>query len=196
QGNWPSFLYPALAIAAAQAWMEVTWTGWTVWVWRIARPLATPVAAILLVAIYAQALFGVIPFGRSDPLARLLAVGFDAVGQNIEAVERKTGAAAIVTTDYESTAWFSFYLAGHPPVIQANEVFRYPDGAVPAPDALRKPLLYVVEQRLDKHALFSGMFSVVRPVARFDRLRSGVPIAHYVAYELSGWRGQSFGRVP
>ncbi|HJW40565.1 MAG TPA: glycosyltransferase family 39 protein, partial [Rhizomicrobium sp.] len=47
QGNWPSFLYPALAIAAAQAWMEVTWTGWTVWVWRIARPLATPVAAIL-----------------------------------------------------------------------------------------------------------------------------------------------------
>ncbi len=196
QGNWPSFLFPALSIAATQAWMETAWSGWAGGLWRVARLLAVPVAAILLIAVYVQALFGVVPFGRGDPLARLLAVGFDAVGQNVVALERTTGAAAIVTTDYESTAWLSFYLSGHPPVIQANEEFRYPDGLVPAPEMLRRPLLYVVEQRLDKHAMFSGLFDAVRPVARFDRLRHGVPIAHYVAYELDGWHGSRFGRLP
>ena len=196
QGNWPSFLFPALAVAATQAWRSTDWTGWMKAVWRVCRPLATPVAAVLLIAVYAQALFGVIPFGRGDPLARLLAVGFDGVAQNIAVAERASGAAAIVTTDYESTAWFAFYLPDHPPVIQANEDYRYPDAPVPGRDLLAKPVLYVVEQRLDKHQELAGRFGQVREVARFDRLRHGVPIAHYVAYVLRDWRGSPLGRMP
>ena len=165
-------------------------------IWRVSRPAATPFAAILLLAVYAQALLGVIPFGRSDPLARLLAVGFDDVAMHIETVARDSGAAAIVTTDYASTSWFRFYLPARPKVIQANEEFRYPDAAIPDPALLRRPLLYVVEPRLDKHELLAAWFSDVRPVARFDRLRHGVPIAHYVAYRLSGWHGRRFGRLP
>ena len=196
QGNWPSFLFPALAVAAAQAWRAGDWTGWTQAVWRVCRPLAVPVSAALLIAVYAQALFGVIPFGRSDPLARLLAVGFDGVAQNIERLRHANGATAVVTTDYESTAWFSFYLPDHPPVIQANEEYRYPDARPAGADLLAAPALYVVEQRLDKHRELTGRFATVREVARFDRLRHGVPIAHYVAYALSGWRGIAFGRAP
>ncbi len=196
QGNWPSFLFPAVAAAAAQAWRERDWSGWTAAVWRVSRPLAAPVAAVLLIAVYAQALFGVIPFGRSDPLARLLAVGFEGVSQKIETAQRATGAAAIVTSDYESTSWFAFYLPGHPPVIQFNEPERYLDAPVPEAGLLQRPLLYVVELRLDKHKELSGLFGQVREVARFDRLRHGVPIAHYVAYALSGWRGTRFGRLP
>ncbi len=194
QGNWPSFLYPALAVAAAQAWSASGWSGWTAPVWRVARRAATPVAAVLLLAVYAQALFGVIPFGRSDPLARLLAVGFDGVAQAIAKARADQHAAAILTTDYETTSWLSFYLAV--PVIQANEAQRYPDAAVPAAALLSQPLLYVVEQRLDKHVELAAHFAGVREVARFDRLRHGVPIAHYVIYSATGWHGAAFGRMP
>jgi hypothetical protein len=196
QGNWPSFLYPALAVAAAEAWTRTDWGGWRRPLWRLSRQLATPVAAVLLLAVYAQALLGVIPFGRSDPLARLLAVGFDGVANQVETARASAGAAAIVTTDYASTAWLSFYLPRHPAVLQLNEPWRYAD----APDApaalLSRPLLYVVEQRLDKHAEMSAHFRSIRPIAQFDRLRHGVPIAHYVAYRVSGWNGTSVGRLP
>jgi 4-amino-4-deoxy-L-arabinose transferase-like glycosyltransferase len=196
QGNWPSFLYPALAVAAAQAWSLDDWNGWTAPVWRVSRAAATPVAAVLLIAVYAQALFGVIPFGRGDPLARLLAVGFDGVAQTVAQARADTHAAAILTTDYESTSWFSFYLPGHPLVIQANEEQRYQDAATPDAALLNQPLLYVVEQRLDKKAELAAHFSSVQEIQRFDRLRHGVPIAHYVIYRLAGWHGPAFGRMP
>jgi len=196
QGNWPSFLFPALALAAAEAWIHQDWTGWTAPVWRWSRRLAVPVATVLLLAVYAQALFGLVPFGRSDPLARLLAVGFDGVARNIAAAQRSNTAAAIVTTDYASTSWFSFYLPDHPLVIQADEPWRYPDAAVPDASVLSRPLLYVVEERLDKHGELAGQFATVQLVARFDRLRHGVPIAHYVVYRLGGWNGTAFGRAP
>ncbi len=196
QGNWPSFLYPALAIAAAGGWMRSDWTGWRAPVWRASRLLAVPVALVLLLAVYAQALFGVVPMGRSDPLARLLAVGFGDVTGAIEQARRQTGAAAVVTTDYESTAWFAFYLPHSVPVIQAGEVQRYPDAPAAAPALLSRPLLYVVETRLDKHAALAADFADIRPVLRFDRRREGVPIAHYIVYRLAGWRGTALGRMP
>jgi 4-amino-4-deoxy-L-arabinose transferase-like glycosyltransferase len=202
QGNWPSFLFPALAAAAAQAWRETDWSGWTRPVWRVSRAAATWCAAAMLLAVYAQALFGVIPFGRTDPLARLLAVGFDGVAQRIETAQAKAGAAALVTTEYESTSWFAFYLPGHPTVIQANEPFRYPDAPVPDAALLGRPLLYVAEVRRDHPeilaadlALLATRFAHVDPAAQFDRARHGVPVAHYVAYRLTGWRGTRFGRV-
>jgi 4-amino-4-deoxy-L-arabinose transferase-like glycosyltransferase len=196
QGNWPSFLYPALAIAAAEAWARTDWVGWRGPVWRVSRGLAGPVAAVLLLAAYAQALVGMIPFGRSDPLARLLAVGFDRVAGTVTDARSATGASAIITTDYASTAWFSFYLPDHPPVVQITEPWRYPDA--PAADAgiLSQPLLYVVERRLEQRAEVAAHFRVVTPLAQFDRLRHGIPIAHYVVYRVSGWNGTPIGRVP
>ncbi|HEY0299851.1 MAG TPA: glycosyltransferase family 39 protein [Rhizomicrobium sp.] len=196
QGNWPSFLYPALAVAAAQAYALGDWSRWAAPVWRVSRRLATPVAALLLLAVYAQALFGVVPFGRGDPLARLLAVGFDGVAATIEKSAEDNRAAAILTTDYASTAWLSFHLPGGRPVIQANEPYRYPGGAVPDAALLSRPLLYVVEERLDKHAVLQADFASVRRIARFDRLRRGVPVAHYAIYRIGGWRGRALGRMP
>jgi len=196
QGNWPSFLYPALAVAAAQAWGLSDWSGWTAPVWRVSRRLAAPVATVLLLAVYAQALFGIIPFGRSDPLARLLAVGFDGVAQTVEKSADGSHAAAILTTDYATTSWLSFYLPAGRPVIQINEAYRYPDAPAPDASVLSRTLLYVVEQRLDKHAGLAPQFSSVVEVGHFDRLRRGVPIAHYVIYRVSGWNGQRTGRMP
>jgi hypothetical protein len=189
-------LYPALAIAAAEAWARADWSGWTKPVWRVSRRLAVPVAAILLVAVYAQALLGVVPFGRSDPLARLLGVGFDEIAQNIERQQTQSHAAAILTTDYASTSWFSFYLPSHPKIVQLDEEYRYLDAQSADAALLSQPLVYVVEQRLDRHAFVAEHFAHVVALASFDRLRRGVPIAHYIAYRVDGLRGAPLGRLP
>ena len=196
QGNWPCFLYPTLAVAAAEAFATTDWRGWTVPVWRASRLLAVPVAAVLLLAVYAQALFSIVPFGRSDPLARLLAVGFDGVAHNIQQLQVQNHAAAILTTDYASTSWFSFYLAASPGIVQLNEEDRYPDSPRANAALLSQPLLYVVETRLDRHELLAQHFQSVTPIAHFDRLRGGVVIAHYVAYRVAGLRGAPLGRMP
>ena len=62
---------------------------------RWSKRLATPVAGALLAAAYVQALFGVVPMGRKDPLARLLAVGFPEVSEKVEALRLSTHADAI-----------------------------------------------------------------------------------------------------
>ena len=196
QGNWPCFLYPALALAAAEAWTRTDWSGWTKPVWRISRNLAIPVSAVLLAAIYAQALIGVIPLGRGDPLARLLAVGIGPVANNIEHEQAAMNAAAILTTDYTSTAWLSFYLPSRPLIVQLNEEQRYPDAPRAGAALLSQPLMYVVEQRLDRHDLVAALFLKVTAVARFDRLRRGVPLTHYIVYSVYGLRGAALGRIP
>jgi 4-amino-4-deoxy-L-arabinose transferase-like glycosyltransferase len=196
QGNWPCFLYPALAIAAAEAFARADWSGWTRPVWRVSRRLAIPVAALLLVGVYAQALFGVVPLGRSDPLARLMAVGMPAVTQDIERLANHDHAQAILTTDYASTAWLSFYLPSHPAIVQLNEEKRYPDAARADVGLLSQPLLYVVEARLDRHDFVAQHFARVTPLAQVDRLRRGVAIAHYVIYRVGGFHGAPLGRMP
>jgi len=196
QGNWPCFLYPALAVAAAQAFARNDWSGWTAPVWRLSRRLASPVAAVLLVGVYAQALFGVVPLGRSDPLARLLAVGMPGVTQEIERLLAQNHAETILTTDYASTAWLSFYLPSHPTIVQLNEEQRYPDAPSPDIARLSRPLLYVVETRLDRHDVVAAHFSKVMPIAHVDRLRHGVAIAHYAIYRIEGFHGAPLGRIP
>ena len=165
-------------------------------VWRISRRLAKPVARLLVLSVYAQALLGIVPLGRSDPLARLLAVGFDGVAMHIEQLASSNRAGAILTTDYASQSWFSFYLPSHPQIVQIDEEFRYPDA--PRADAalLSQPLIYVVEKRLDRHDLVAAHFAEVTPIAHFDRLRRGVAIAHYVVYRVAGLRGTPLGRLP
>lgn len=196
QGNWTCFLYPALAVAAAEAWARTDWAGWTAPIWHLSRRLAVPVAALLLLAVYAQALFGIVPLGRSDPLARLLAVGMERVTGTVEQTAANEHAAAILTTDYASTAWLNFTLPSHSRIVQLTEEQRYLDAPRPDASLLSRPLLYVVEQRLDRHDFVAAHFAQVTPIAHVDRLRRGVAIAHYVIYRVVGLRGAPLGRMP
>ena len=147
QGNWPCFLYPVLAVAAAEC------RGW------LRRP-AAPVAAVMLLACYAQAFFGVVPLGRKDPVSRLLAFGIPDVVAQVEAMHP----AAVLTTDYETTAWFSFY--GSVPVVQVNEPERGLGGALG-----KGPFVYVAEQARDRH----GTFRSATPLAPILRRRGAAP---------------------
>jgi hypothetical protein len=194
QGNWPCFLYPLLSVAAALAAERVDWSGWREPVARWSARLAVPVAAVLLVAAYAQALFGVVPMGRKDPLARLLAVGFPQVVAKVEALRLSAHADALLTTDYASTAWFAFYGPG--PVVQIGEDYRWPDAPVPATSLYVSPALYVSEERRDRHDLIGAHFTHVVEIAQIDRERKGVAVAHYVVYRVSGLKGAPVGRIP
>jgi hypothetical protein len=194
QGNWPCYLYPALTIAAVDAFTRTDWTGWR---WPLAQwsaKLAIPVAAVLLVAGYAQALVGVVPMGRKDPLARLLAIGMPEVVSELGSLKTAQGAEVILTTDYASTAWFAFYSSY--PVASLGEDERWPNSPPLTIAAFAKPALYIAEDRRDLHALVAQSFAEVKPVARIDRQRHGIAIAHYIVYRVRGPKGASLGRMP
>jgi Dolichyl-phosphate-mannose-protein mannosyltransferase len=183
QGNWPCFLYPAFAIAAASLWGNTLGNvaGWS-------RRLAIPVAGVLLALCYVQASSGVLPIGRSDPFARLLGFGFPDVVRQVDQ------GATILTTDYETTSWFAFY--GHQPVVELNEEQRWPDASPADQGVLARPLLYVAEQSRDRHDLVAAHFSHVESMGTLDRRRDGKPVAHYVMYRVSGLMGPALGRMP
>ena len=193
QGNWPCFLYPLLCVAAADA-AQMCWSGWRAPVALWSKRLAVPVACVLFAATFAQALLGVVPMGRKDPLARLLAVGFPDVAGGVEGLRLRTHADAILTTDYASTAWFAFYT--RLPVVQIGEDYRWPNAASPSALLFDRPALYISETRRDRRDTIAAHFTEVREVARIDREQKGVAVAHYVIYRVGGLKGAPPGRQP
>jgi len=196
QGNWPCFVYPMLAVAAADAMLRTDWARWRAPLAHWSARLAVPVAAVMLLAGYAQALVGVIPFGRKDPLARLLAVGLPQVTHDVEKLRVASGAGAILTTDYATAGWFAFYGSSATPVVDIGEDYRWASAPAATAALFKMPALYVVEVRHDHRALIAEHFSDVTEIARIDRKREGVPIAHYVIYRVDGLKGPPPGRVP
>jgi hypothetical protein len=187
QGNWPSFLYPMVALTAAAAWIRMDERRETFLV-RVSKKLAVPIAAAMVVLLYAQALWGIIPRVR-DPVSRLLAVGMDRVADDIEIMRAQVNAHAVLTTSYALTGWFSFYLPSHPPVVQLNERLRYLDEPEPDKSLFDGPLLYVTEARNDQSASLAMRFKHVSPLGHIKRVRNGATIDEYVAYSVSGLVG-------
>ena len=188
QGNWPSFLYPAFCILAASALGDSVWRKWC------AR-LAAPVAALFLLLVYVQALTGLLPLGKRDPLARLLGSGFHPVADSVASAARATGAGAVLTTDYESTAWLRFYEPGLK-VVQLGEAYRYPAAPVPPPGLMRGPLLYFVEQRRDQSAEVRKYFSRVSFATALGITRQGEELSRYQVYLVETPKGPIPGRMP
>ena len=190
QGNWPSFLYPAFAIAAAVASLHFA-RGPQSRAVKIFRLMAAPLAAAMMAVIYAQAVWGIVPIVR-DPVSRLLAVGIERVVMDLEILREQNDADAIVTTSYAPAAWLAFYLPSHAPVVQLNERFRYLNEPQPPRSLFNKPLLYVTELRNDQSAELKMRFMEVEPLAHIARYRSGAELDEYMVYRLSGLRGDPF----
>ena len=186
QGNWPCFLYPAFAVAAAGAMLF--WSGRFAKAEMWSARLAIPVSAALLALCYLQAFFGVLPIGRSDPFARLLGFGIADVTRQLDP------GAAILATDYETTSWFAFY--GHQPVAEIDDDQRWASSPGVGTEFLSRPLLYVAEQNRDHHDLVDAHFAHVVFLGTAERRRGGKAVAHYVIYRVSGPHGSAVGRVP
>jgi 4-amino-4-deoxy-L-arabinose transferase-like glycosyltransferase len=191
QGNWPSFLYPALAIAAAAAWRQIGWPS-SSWLLRISKRVAVPVAAIVIAIVYAQALIGIVP-GVRDPVSRLLGYEMDRIAIGLESERARAQAGAIITTNYALAAWLTFYLPTRTPVIQINERFRYVNESPPSRDLFEGPLLYITNVRNDESKLVATRFSEVRPFQSITRLRNGAVIDEFEVYRVNGLKSEPLG---
>ena len=182
QGNWPSFLYPALAVAAADAASRTDWRGWKKRLSWISRRAAIPVAAVLVGLVYVQALTGIVPLGRKDPIQRLLAFGLPGMSKDIVRVVSSHRAVAILTTDYAMTAWLRFYLPADLPVIQSTNHGAGKQRLRAALASLNHPLIYIANTRRNRHDEVEGFFGSVTPCATFARSRANTVVETYEAY--------------
>ena len=188
QGNWPGFVYPAFAILAAS---QFTATGWR----KYCARLAIPVAGAVLILAYAQALTGIVPLGSRDPLARLLGTGFKPVADSLPGAALAAHAGAVLTTDYETTAWLRFYEPGLK-VVQLGEVWRYPNAPMPDAALTDGPVLYFVERKRDQSAELRKYFSTVSLATQLRIGRAGQEIALYEIYLVDAPKGPVPGRMP
>ena len=182
QGNWPCFLFPALAVLAADAF---SLQGWRRWV----SLLAAPLAALLLLGVYVQALFMPLHLAK-DPLARILGRDFRPVGEIAAVIVRSHLADAVLTTDYETTAWLRWDQPDLK-VVQINEPQRYPAAPV-APAALRKgQLLYIAELHRDQHQLVQQHFAYT---GFPTQLQTGAGL--YMLYPVGRPKTSQIGKMP
>ena len=187
QGNWPCFLYPALAILAADAFaLDKSLAGIF---WRKLSLFAAPLAAVLLIAVYLQASLAWIPL-KKDPLARILGREFAPIGEVVAALVNSHLADAVLTTDYQTTAWLRF---NHPGirVVQLNEPQRYPDAPLAGASLLARPLIYLAEQRRDQHHLVQKDFGYTGFPTQLQ-----TPSSLYMVYPVGRPKSSPLGRMP
>jgi 4-amino-4-deoxy-L-arabinose transferase-like glycosyltransferase len=182
QGNWPCFLFPALAILAAEAF---SLQGWRRWV----SLLAAPLAAMLLLGVYVQALFMPLHLAR-DPLARILGRDFRPVAEIAAVIVRSHLADAILTTDYETTAWLRWEQPDLK-VVQINEPQRYPNAPVAPAALLKGQLLYIAELRRDQHQLVQHDFAYIGFPTQLQ-----TPTGLYMLYPIGRPKTSQIGKMP
>jgi 4-amino-4-deoxy-L-arabinose transferase-like glycosyltransferase len=180
QGNWPCFLYPPLAILAADATASHGF-------WRKLWLLAGPLAAMLLLALYVFAFFR--PFHK-DPLGRILGRDFAPIGEVAAAMVRAHLADAILTTDYETTAWLRFNQPDLK-VVQLNEPQRYDQAPSAGPLLLKGRLIYLTELRRDQHHLVQQSFALVGFPTQLQ-----TPSDLYEIYPVSRPKSLWIGKLP
>jgi 4-amino-4-deoxy-L-arabinose transferase-like glycosyltransferase len=182
QGNWPCFLFPALAILAADAFRVEG-------KWRWVSFAAAPLAMLLLLLVYAQAQFAPVAL-KKDPLARVLGRNFQPVSDVAAAMQKAHLADAILTTDYETTAWLRWNQPGLK-VIQVNEPQRFSDAPAAPTVLLNGRLLYLVELRRDQHPLVQQFFGYTGFPTQLQ-----APGATYMLYPVGKPRSSQIGKMP
>ena len=206
QGNWPSFLYPALAILAADAFAIPASSSeghQRSGRWRKISMIAAPVAAVFLLAAYAQALFAPLAW-RKDPVARLLGRDFAPAGEVAAALVKAQLGDAILTTDYQTTALLRFTQPGVK-VIQLTDAQRYPDAPAPPQALLGGRLIYLAEFRRDQHHLVQQYFAFTGFPTQLQS-RQGFYMGHtvelqspeslYMIYPVARPKSSQIGKMP
>ncbi len=185
QGNWPCFIYPVLAILAADAFAGASETA----LWRKFSMVAAPLALVMLLAVYAQAEFAPLVL-RKDPLARVLGRDFQPIGEVAAAMVKAHLVDAILTTDYETTAWLRFTQPGVK-VVQVNEPQRYEGASAAPPALLNGRLLYLAEFRRDQHQLLGRLFAYTGFPTQLQ-----TPSSLYMIYPVGRPKSSQIGRMP
>jgi hypothetical protein len=151
--------------------------------------IAAPLALVMLLAVYVQALVAPVPL-RKDPLARVLGRDFAPIGTVAGAMVKAHLADAILTTDYETTAWLRFTQPGVA-VVQLNEPQRYGWATAASPALLNGRLLYLAEFRRDQHQLLQQSFAYLGFPTQLQ-----TPSSLYMIYPVGRPKSSQIGRVP
>lgn len=187
EGNWPEPMFVGFVIAAAVAAERLTWKGAWASVAAWSKRLAVPVGLVVAAAIYAQACFGVVPLGSSDPTAQNLGAGWKDLAVKLDEVRMKLGAPVVLTMNQRLTGWLSFYLPSRPPVEQINLRIRWVNAPEPDPALFRGTMMYVcVHECTNEVGELRKRFATVEEVTKLTRSRRGVPIETYSVFRLSG----------
>jgi len=194
EGNWLGPIYPAFAIAAAVAVVEIPWRGIMRPLVDISRWSAIPFGVGLFGLIGLQAAFGILPVHR-DPTARLLGVGWRGVAAEIEAVRTRLGARSVIVTNYGLASWLSFYLPPGIPVVQINERARWVNWPEPWPALFADKVLYVGDADVDNTAWLLTMYGRVEPEGTLSR-RRGDLIESYRLDLAQGLKADPLDRTP
>lgn len=184
EGNWTGPIFPAFVIAAAAAIYAVEWRGRTGRVVAVAGKWAAPVGLVLVLAIYIQTLFGILPLGSWDPTASRVGAGIAEISEEVEALRADEGATLIVTADYPMTSWLSFYSPNQPaPVYQYNERERWVQEPPPTEAELAGPLIAILPEGDPVEAL-EAEFGNAEQIATLTRRRDDLEVATYAVYRF------------
>lgn len=123
-------------------------------------------------------------------MARILGRDFAPIASVTAALTKSRFADAILTTDYETTAWLRFTQPGVK-VIQVNEPQRYADAPVPPPALLKGHLLYLAELRRDRHHLVQRSFGYLG-----FPTQAQTPSGLYMIYPVGSPKSSLIGKMP
>ena len=189
--NWISFVFPVLAVAAADGFRGTRDPRWV-------RAAAIPVAVLILALSYAEGFFRFVPLDPANKRVAAVNQQFDPgmreLAAQISRDAAAVGAHALVTADYRTTAWLKFYLPTPIPVVAAIEEFRYPDSPQPTASELSGTLMYVGLLH-DLAGELAEHFSEIDPLAKVADMKS-LPASPFILYRLRGFHGEPIGRLP
>jgi hypothetical protein len=115
---------------------------------------------------------------------------FAPIGDVVAALVRTHLADAVLTTDYETTAWLRF---NHPDikVVQVNDPQRYPQAPAADANLLKRPLIYLAELRRDQHQLVQGLFRYTGFPTQLQ-----TPSSLYMVYPVGRPKSSPLGKMP
>lgn len=181
-GNWLLPIYPALAIAAAWSSTRITTSRMLNW----SRQAAIPLGMTMLIV---SSLFLPLPTswlpGLRSYLDRQLGYGWDTVAAEIDQLQTRTGAHAIVTTNYATTGLLSYYLKPGSTVVEIIEPQRWLGFDRADPASLSPPLLYVTEPKRSMVDDFPLPHMRLSKLATFPRMAHGREVAQIEVYLVS-----------
>lgn len=149
---------------------------------RIAAPLGYIMSTIIIV----EALVAFLPVDRRNPISQIR--GNDQLAESIQSYQRATGATAIVTSRYQTTAMLAWKLKNQSAVFQLTERIRYRNLPIPDLTLDSRPILYV-GRNSDAKSFFDRYMSCFKKAEFIDeinRSERGVELARYQIWIIEG----------
>ncbi|WGS23193.1 MULTISPECIES: glycosyltransferase family 39 protein [unclassified Bradyrhizobium] len=196
EANWFAPVYPAFAVAAAVAAIQVQWAPREQRTIDFCRRWAAPSGIVLFALLIVQANTGVLSGYRRDATVRSVGVGWQELADEIEKVRVRIGATCVLAPDYGTTGWLVFYLPKGTCVVQQGQRIRWVNMPEPNPAELSGKLLYVHEVEQAVPASMRANFAHIETVAEARRMRGPLTIESYALDALEGPKGDVLDRSP